>query len=51
VSLERELRAILTEAARRDRTGFRERAAAFRRKLAGRRHTDSTVLIRKDRSR
>jgi plasmid stability protein len=52
VSLERELRAILTEAARRDRTGFRERAAAFRRKLAGRRrHSDSTALIRKDRSR
>ena len=51
VSLERELRTILTEAARADRTGFGERAAAFRRKLAGRRHSDSTRLIRQDRDR
>jgi plasmid stability protein len=51
VSLERELRAILTEAARTDRTGFAERAAAFRRKLGGRRHSDSTALIREDRDR
>ena len=51
VSLERELRTILTEAARADRTGFGERAAAFRRRLAGRRHSDSTTLIRKDRHR
>jgi antitoxin FitA len=51
VSLERELRTILTEAARGDRTGFGARAAAFRRKLAGRRHRDSTKLIRKDRDR
>jgi len=51
VSLERELRTILTEAARADRTGFGERAAAFRRKLAGRRHSDSTRLIRPDRDR
>lgn len=51
VSLESELRTILTEAARVDRTGFVERAAAFRRKLAGRRHSDSTLLIRKDRAR
>ena len=51
VSLERELRTILTEAVRADRTGFAERAAAFRRKLAGRRHSDSTTLIRKDRDR
>ena len=51
VSLERELRTILTDAARADRTGFRERATAFRRKLAGRRHSDSTRLIRKDRAR
>ena len=51
VSLESELRAILTQAARVDRTGFVERAAAFRRKLAGRRHSDSTLLIRKDRAR
>jgi plasmid stability protein len=51
VSLERELRTILTEAVRADRVGFAERAAAFRRKLAGRRHSDSTALIRKDRDR
>lgn len=51
VSLESELRTILTEAARMDRASFAERAAAFRRKLAGRKHSDSTVLIRKDRDR
>lgn len=51
VSLERELRTILTEAARADRSGFGKRAAAFRRKLAGRRHSDSTRLIRRDRDR
>lgn len=51
VSLERELRTILTEAARVDRTGIGERVAAFRRKLAGRRHSNSTALIRKDRDR
>ena len=51
VSLERELRTILAEAARGDRTGFGERAAVFRRKLVGRRHSDSTRLIRKDRDR
>jgi len=51
VSLERELRTILTDAARADRTGFDRRAAAFRRKLVGRRHSDSTRLIRKDRDR
>lgn len=51
VSLERELRTIITDAARADRTGFRLRATAFRRKLAGRRHSDSTRLIRTDRDR
>jgi hypothetical protein len=51
VALERELRTILTAAARADRTGFGERAAAFRRKLAGRRHSDSTRLFRRDRDR
>ena len=50
VSLERELRTILADAVRMD-TGFAERAAAFRRKLAGRRHSDSTALIRRDRDR
>lgn len=51
VSLESELRAILTEAARAERADFDERAAAFRRKLGGRRHSDSTALIRADRDR
>ena len=51
VSLERELRTILTDAACVDRAGFGERAAVFRRKLAGRRHSDSTALIREDRQR
>jgi antitoxin FitA len=51
ISLERELRTILTEAVRVERAGFGERAAAFRRTLAGRRHSDSTTLIRKDRDR
>jgi antitoxin FitA len=51
ISLERELRTILVEAARSDRMGFGQRAAAFRRKLAGRRHSDSTRSIRKDRDR
>ena len=52
VSLEQELRTILIETARLDEAaGFRGRAAAFRRKLAGRRHSDSTRLIREDRDR
>ena len=51
VSLERELRTILTEAARGDRAAFGARAEAFRGKLRGRRHSDSTRLIRKDRDR
>ena len=51
VSLEQELRSILVEAASRDEAGFRSRAAAFRQRLAGRRHSDSTKLIREDRDR
>jgi len=50
-SLERELRTIITEAARADRADFRTRAAALRRRLRGRQHTDSTELIREDRGR
>ncbi|MBI1815644.1 MAG: hypothetical protein HYR72_11740 [Deltaproteobacteria bacterium] len=50
-SLERELRAIVTAVARSDRAEFRDQAAAFRRRLAGRRHSDSTLLIRRDRRR
>ena len=44
VSLERELRTILTAAAHADRTGFAERAAEFRRKLVGRRPVSYTHL-------
>lgn len=51
IPLERELRAILAAAARFDRAGFRERAAASRQALAGRRHSDSTALVRQDRAR
>jgi plasmid stability protein len=51
VSLERELRTIITEAAQGDRAGFRRRADEFRAKLTGRRHSDSTTLIRADRAR
>lgn len=51
ISLERELRMIIAEAARDDRATVRRRAAALRQALAGRRHSDSTKLIRADRDR
>ena len=51
IALERELREVLTAAARGDRAGFREQAAEFRRTLAGRRHSESTKLLRQDRQR
>ena len=51
VALERELRDVLTAAARGDLTSFREEASALRRTLAGRRHSDSTKLLREDRRR
>lgn len=50
-SLERELRDVILEAARGDRAEARRRAAALRRALAGRKHSDSTALIRRDRAR
>jgi antitoxin FitA len=50
-SLEKELRTIITDAARVDRSEFRHRAAALRRRLIGRKHSDSTKLIREDRDR
>jgi len=50
-SLERELRTIITEAASSDRLEVRRRAAEMRRGLAGRKHSDSTTLIREDRDR
>jgi plasmid stability protein len=51
VSLEGELRAIITEAARRDRDEDVARARALRGRLGDRRHSDSTRLIREDRDR
>jgi plasmid stability protein len=51
VSLEGELRTIITEAARRDREADVARARALRRRLGGRRHSDSTTLVREDRNR
>lgn len=50
-SLERELRSIITDAARSSRDEFRARAVAFRARLAGRCHTDSVELLREDRRR
>jgi plasmid stability protein len=51
IALERELREVLTAAAGGDHAGFRARAADFRQKLAGRRHSDSMKLLRQDRQR
>jgi plasmid stability protein len=51
ISLEKELRTIITEAACRDREEDLVRARALRRQLGGRRHSDSTRLIREDRDR
>ncbi|MBY0278883.1 hypothetical protein K2Z84_26405, partial [Candidatus Binatia bacterium] len=51
VSLESELRAIVVDASRADTAGFRARAAECRRRLAGRKHGDSTLLVRADRDR
>jgi plasmid stability protein len=50
-SLEHELRTIITAAAVAERSEFRARAAQLRQQLAGRRHSDSTELIRRDRDR
>ena len=50
-SLERELRDIITEAAQEGRPEVRRRAAEMRRALAGRKHSDSTALVREDRDR
>jgi plasmid stability protein len=51
IALERELRDVLTAAVRSDRASFRARAERFRQQLARRRHSDSTVLLRRDRRR
>ena len=50
-SLEAELRGVIEQAAGTDRAGARELAARLRRRLAGRTHTDSAVLVSEDRER
>ena len=50
-SLQSELKDIIERAAERDLEDARSLAAKIRRKLAGRRHTDSTALIAADRRR
>ena len=50
-SLEAEVRVILDQAARPDRSEVTRRAAAMRARLAGRYRGDSTAAIREDRDR
>jgi plasmid stability protein len=50
-SLEAELRLILERAATRDAAQAAVLAAKIRRRLAGRRHTDSALLVAEDRER
>lgn len=50
-SLQAELRSLLEQAASRDPVEARDLAARIRRRLAGRRHTDSARLQAEDRSR
>lgn len=50
-SLQAELKEILERAAERDPEDARSLAAGIRKKLAGRRHGDSTALIAADRRR
>jgi plasmid stability protein len=50
-SLQAELRHILEQAARQDMTEARRLAESIRRKLAGRKHSDSGMLIAADRAR
>lgn len=50
-SLEAELRGVLEQAAASDLADARELAARLRRRLAGRKHSDSATLVAEDRSR
>jgi antitoxin FitA len=50
-SLEAELRLVLEESAQVGRERATAAAERFRRSLEGRRHTDSVLLVREDRSR
>ncbi len=50
-SLQAEARLVLEEASRQGRETVARRAAALRRRLAGRGHSDSVNLVREDRRR
>ncbi len=50
-SLQAEARLVLEEASRGGRQAVARRAAALRRQLAGRKHTDTVTLLRADRAR
>jgi antitoxin FitA len=50
-SLEAELRGVIEQAAGADLAGSRELAARIRRRLAGRKHSDSGILVAEDRER
>jgi plasmid stability protein len=50
-SLEGEVRSLIEREAGLDRPAFRERAREVRARLEGRRHADSTALVREDRDR
>lgn len=50
-SLQAEARLVLEEASRQGRETIARRAAALRRRLAGRDHSDSVKLVREDRRR
>ncbi|MGH9459860.1 MAG: FitA-like ribbon-helix-helix domain-containing protein [Vicinamibacteria bacterium] len=50
-SLQAEVRLILEQSARPDMTEARRLAARIRRELAGRKHTDSGILVAEDRDR
>ena len=50
-SLQVEIKTILEESARWDPEAFRKRAEWWRKRLAGRKHSDSAALIAEDRRR
>jgi plasmid stability protein len=50
-SLEQELRMVIAEASREDHVEFWDHAAEIKASLRGRKHSDSTRLIREDRDR
>lgn len=50
-SLEAELRGVIEQSADTDLAGARELASRLRRRLAGRAHSDSALLVAEDRER